>query len=234
MTIHLPTIALEEGPGNAIKSAPPAHLPCAQLWVGPRDRRGRPHAIAEREFANSGFWTYILPPAGIEANSIGDGPAPWVSHAQQIERAVALPTFKVQRPEERGRGRPPLSDTEPYATRYAAWLTNMVGASSNEVARALHLSNGSTDDRALAARVGRYVRRGQQRLHAEGVIPWVAWPDGELSEQWYLDGQAFDALNRWFALARAVADPLAQIVEAAEQFIDLLRRNPWLRSLPSS
>lgn len=212
------------------KKARPAHFSCTALWVGPRDQMGRPVEIAQREFAEYGYWSFILPPRGTDLSSVGDGNAAWIARARMVDGAVALPSFNDRQDDARGKGRPSLGEAKPLATRYAAWLTDINGASSRVVADALLLPREHVQERAFYARVERYIRRGQAQLHSEGVLPWAAWPDGELPQDWDLDHKSLDALNRWFAMARAVAQPMKDRIETAAEFADLVGRNPWLMS----
>jgi hypothetical protein len=194
--------------------------------------------MAKREGADCGFWSYLLPAADRVPAGWSEAELPWLAEAQRRHGPIALPTLKTQRPRATKRGRPLLSDSEPLASRYAAWLSSMYGADWSEIANALDLAqeprersapiHEGKEERSLRRLVTRRIKRGQEQLRAEGVIPWVAWPAGNLPPFWFLERPAIDALDRWFAIAHEMKVEMAQVLDAAREQARLVRAHPWL------
>jgi hypothetical protein len=91
-----------------------------------------------------------------------------------------------------GFGRPRLQDGDPERVRYVAWRVDVHRWSQREVARDLY---GEDDADRLRAR--RELRAGRELLHVEGVLPWAAWPAGNLPAEWWREERFWRAVNRW-------------------------------------
>jgi hypothetical protein len=117
----------------------------------------------------------------------------WVGGRKVYEHGPsAFPTFGG-RDGHHGYGRPRLQDRDPERVRYVAWRVDVRGSSRRQVARDLYGDGGD----ASRLRVGRELKAGRALLHAEGVLPWAAWPADKLPAEWWREERFWRAVNRW-------------------------------------
>jgi hypothetical protein len=138
-------------------------------------------------------WIDRLAPPSASWSSIRRGERVWFE----------LPTFDRQPPEHHGYGRPPNRETRPDDLRLAAYL-RAFGDTFESIASLFEFA----DWRAAK----RLVRGGESLLHDEAVIPFEAFPDGKLPDEWWTHPDCLGALERW-----TIAAVQHQLVESVER-----------------
>jgi hypothetical protein len=97
-------------------------------------------------------------------------------------------------------GRPRLVRSEPELCELAAWLLDVCGWGTADVARRLYpcphpeeLSAAST----VWRRADRDARAGRRRLHDRGALPWAVFDEGQVASDWSSSAAFEDGIALW-------------------------------------
>lgn len=140
---------------------------------------------------------YPPPGGGSWAYFVGDGPG-WLP---RLKRDQSTRTSK-----------PPLHETQAQRVRFVAWALDFGLRSQADLARILYgmprLTPDSSDDeirRAQTCRrqISRDRKAGRAGHAIDGVLPWAAWPDGDIPDGWWREPMFGEAVDRWQAEAVA-------------------------------
>ena len=124
-------------------------------------------------------------------------------------------------------GRPRLSDQSTPWVEYAAWVRDSAGRSINDVARILygaanHDADPSPHGRARRrdrktpitqrdrAQARRDIDAGRRSYSERGVLPWAAYPDGQVPGEWWRDHRFWDAVREWERAAILNPEPATE------------------------
>jgi hypothetical protein len=120
---------------------------------------------------------------------------------------IWMPSIPRHGPIHHGYGAPRLRETARAVVLYAAWLRDLRSASYGAIARELEFDATRGYD-AAKKMAKRHVREGRALLHAEGVLPWRAWPAGELPPEWSTFPELHRQLRLWHAVGREAEEEI--------------------------
>src|SRR5262249_52806658 len=116
------------------------------------------------------------------------------SHVDKVMERLA-PSL----PPRRGHPRLGESKSQRETVCFAAWLAAARAQTRDEIARFLDNSSPNTPvARPARRKAERYVAAGRNVLWLEGVLPWIAWPDGQVPGDWPATLLFNRALALWY------------------------------------
>jgi len=167
-----------------------------------------------------------------------------------------LPQLQVETRSPLLYGRPSLVATVPERVEFAAWARDVSGLSPTELGRLMSPAPEPWRVERAAAEAARKqadrdTKAGRARLHDDGVLPWAAFDEGIVEDEWWTSEQFADAIQQWRREAvtdpspppPSIADLIARSIVSPEQMrriaqtaaLDLdrpaqlreIERNPW-------
>ena len=191
---------LGQGLGSIVSCGWPA--PAPQAWSPWHD--GRPAWLSSFRPGNFAPWAVIDPSTDTawaqSPRSSGLGP-------------LLMPTLARVLPRPTGSDARRREHKRPDYSRYAAWLRDIACLPHAEVATELDLvayrwdtsgrgRRAYTNPPADLKQAQRYEQAGRRLLRKEGVLPWVAWPDGGLPSEWWKRAGFAASVEEWVAMTR--------------------------------